>query len=367
MKRKTVIIVIGSFKIGGAEKMAINVGTFLLQNGYDVYFALLRPIFELHHTIPAERIYVLNRSVKLHKYLRFIRVIVSLFLLRLRKGADVVIGFTYFSSFVSCFAFARNTIARLDTNPYRLAPKRRRVADFVFAWPLVKRVVVPSKGLYDYVATAKSRYKGKLLLIPNSFEIASIVERSKAAIPEQFPLNEKRYISAMGRITFQKKYELLILAYSKSKIKEFFNLVIIGDGNVLDDLTKLTKRLGLEEKVFFTGMLKNPFPVIAKSQFFINTSSVESFCNVILEALVLEVPVIATDCDFGPSEIIQNGSNGYLIAVNSEQAIIEILDKVNEDPNLIESVKKNASISIKRFSLDNVGNEWIKAINELTK
>ena len=111
--------------------------------------------------------------------------------------------------------------------------------------------------------------------------------------------------------------------------------------------------------------MKNPFPIIDSSRFFVNTSTRESFCNVILEALTLSKPVIATDCDYGPSDMINNGENGFLIESNNLDQLVDKLNSLGEDNLLIDKMSANAKKSSLRFQIDYIGNEWENLIKNI--
>ncbi|HMP98979.1 MAG TPA: glycosyltransferase [Cyclobacteriaceae bacterium] len=363
MDRK-ILVVIGSFKIGGAERMALNIGSALLGKGYDVHFALLRPIFELPHTIPNERIHILAPQVK-NKFLNYAGILINMLLLRLKLKPDVVIGFTYFSSFVACFSFAKFIIARFDVNPYQMIRKQKHFLATVIAYfPKVRYIVVPSNGLSNDIVKRRKVLRKKVKVISNSIDIDNIIKQSTDLIINENDIiyTAKPYISALGRFTPQKNFELLINAYAKSKIKERLNLLIIGRGNRASYYTSLITRLRLTEKVFLIGQRENPFPLIARSSFMVNTSLYESFCNVIVEALCLGKPVIASDCPYGPAELIAEGVNGYLFLNNSESELVAVFDRIAENPELVNKLSVNANKSIERFKLNAIVVKWEEII-----
>src|SRR5688572_21906624 len=105
MRSMVGMIVIGSFKIGGAERMAINVGEELRRNGFDIHYALQRPIFEIPNSIDPSKIHLLSKTPGGHKLIFHLRNLIGVFVLRMKLNPRFVIGFTYFSSFLSCFTF----------------------------------------------------------------------------------------------------------------------------------------------------------------------------------------------------------------------------------------------------------------------
>ncbi|MCM4157117.1 glycosyltransferase [Gramella sp. AN32] len=364
-KKKKVLIVIGSFKIGGAEKMAINIGEELLRNGYDVNFAIQKPIFQIPHTIDKSKIHILNKNINSSRYFHHSNNIVRIGILSRKFKPDVVIGFTYFSSFLSCFTFCRNIVGTFDVNPYSLGKKRHRIADFVCKWSGVKKIIGPSRGTVEEITEARPKYRDKFITIYNSvdFERLNVLSEDQEGV-EEF-IFKKPYISAIGRLSEQKNFTLLISSYAKSKINKTSNLIIVGDGSLMVDLKKQISDLNLSDKVFLLGFKSNPYPYIKNSQFLVNASNFESFCIVILEALSLGKMVIASNCKSGPSEMVVNNFNGFLFEPRNEPELVALLDQVYEDKELVSQKSKNAVKSVEKFKLEKLGLEYIELIEEL--
>lgn len=363
-KRK-VLIVIGSFKIGGAEKMAINIGEALLKNGYDVNFAIQKPIFQIPNNIEVERIHVLNKYENSSKYFHHTNNILKIGALGRKLKPDVVLGFTYFSSFLSCFTFCKNIIGTFDVNPYALGKKRHRIADFVCRWKGVKRIIGPSIGTVEEITEARPSYKEKFITIYNSVDFERLNDLSEQSEDIEALIYEKPYIMAMGRLSEQKNFSLLISSYAKSKINKNLNLIIVGDGPLRGELEKQIADFDLNQKVFLLGFKSNPYPYIKNSQFLVNTSNYESFCIVILEALSLGKMVIASDCKSGPSEMITDDFNGFLFEPQNREQLISLLDQVTLNPNLVKVKSDNAVKSVERFKLNNLILDYIRVIEDL--
>jgi len=101
------------------------------------------------------------------------------------------------------------------------------------------------------------------------------------------------------------------------------------------------------------------------ANFLILTSKHEGFPNVLLEALACETPVIATNCETGPSEIIENEKNGLLIPVEDDKALIEAMEKLFYDKGLYNKLKANSCKSVERFDVKNIVKEWLNLFEEI--
>jgi glycosyltransferase involved in cell wall biosynthesis len=362
MSKESILIVIGSFKMGGAERMALNMGEKWLEDGYEVHYALLRPIYEIPNNIPKGRIHLLGKKSGSSSKLQHLMFLVKIFLLNRKLRVSFAIGFTYYSSFVACFSLCKNVIGTFDVNPFRFAKKRAAVAQFVNYWPFTKKIICPSKGLLNHIIAEYPTFKKKGIYIYNTFEFEKVEQNSKELA--SFDTGKMDYVVGMGRLNYQKNFQLLIKSYSASKLKDNFKLLILGDGPLKKELSDLVSEHKLENSVVLVGFIDNPFPIIKNAKAFINTSNYESFGMVLLEALSLNVPVISTNCDFGPSELIEDGVNGKLTDVKDEVALVKLLDAINENQAILDTWKDNIHLTLDKFAMDNINFKWQKEIFE---
>ena len=98
---------------------------------------------------------------------------------------------------------------------------------------------------------------------------------------------------------------------------------------MLDQTKALAKSLGISENVIFLGFNKNPYPFIKNAKGFVLSSCSEGFGRVIQEALALKVPVISTNCQSGPSEMLPESS---LVPVGDVQALASKMTELMADP-----------------------------------
>lgn len=157
-------------------------------------------------------------------------------------------------------------------------------------------------------AAIKKQFAGKdVVNIPNSFDIAYINNQAEEDIQQ-----EERYIYedgyrvlvAVGREDDLKGYWHLIRSFAKVvQTVHDVRLLIIGEGEYLED-KKFAEDLGIKDKVFFTGVRMNPFPYVKRACVYILSSRNEGFPNALVEAMALGKPVMATNCQSGPAEIL---------------------------------------------------------------
>lgn len=167
-------------------------------------------------------------------------------------------------------------------------------------------------------------------------------------------LKNTRYICAVGRLHYQKGFDLLIDAFSKINIKDL-NLVILGEGTLLNKLKSQCKKLGVSDKVHFPGFV-NPYPVLEQSELFVLSSRWEGFGLVIAEALALGVPVVSFDCPGAPREILLDGRLGHLVQPEDCDSLAEAIKMALINPCSNSSERK---LRANDFSSDIISKQYI--------
>ena len=149
--------------------------------------------------------------------------------------------------------------------------------------------------------------------------------RKAAAQPlviEQFGLTINEYLIHVGSFDTMKNHRDLLQAYAKTNQK--LPLVLVGKGSLEAEMKQLAIELNISDRVKFLGFQPNPYPLIASAALLVLTSKFEGFGYVIVEAQALKVPVISTDCPFGPRELLPEKN---LVAVGDINALEALMNK----------------------------------------
>lgn len=176
------------------------------------------------------------------------------------------------------------------------------------------------------------------------------------------PPHHLRYFLAVGRLTRQKRHDLLLHAFVPLRDADpRIHLYIIGDGPRAQSLIELCQALNLQENVTFLGQMKNVRQWMRNAIALVHTADHEGFPNVILEALAEHCPVIATNCPTGPAEMITHGVNGFLTATGNSEEVTKYMHLLTNPAirhSICETLKKNLSLLSEKYSLNNVMQSW---------
>lgn len=172
-------------------------------------------------------------------------------------------------------------------------------------------------------------------------------------------------ILSVGRLINSKNYDRLIRMFSEMDA-ENWKLVILGGDAIkqknLQKLRALVIELGMEHKIELMGTVSDPETYYRKSKIFAFTSSSEGFPNVIGEALSHGLPVISYNCVAGPSDLIDDAENGFLIDVFDDENYKKQLTEMMKNNTLWNYLHNNTVDSVKKYSKQPIANEYYKFI-----
>lgn len=167
----------------------------------------------------------------------------------------------------------------------------------------------------------------------------------------------KRMIAA-GRLSYQKGFDYLIRAWAiVERYHSDWFLDIYGEGEKKEELLHLINSESLKN-VSLRGRTSNIREVYLKSSAFLMTSRYEGLGMVLLEASEYGLPLVSFDCECGPSEVIDDGVNGFLVEMANVQMFADKVITLIEDDNLRCKMGRNAKKLVRRFSEDTIMIQW---------
>ncbi|KKW23453.1 MAG: Glycosyl transferase group 1 [Candidatus Kaiserbacteria bacterium GW2011_GWB1_52_6] len=175
-------------------------------------------------------------------------------------------------------------------------------------------------------------------------------------------------ILSVGRLAYPKDFSTLLRSFKKAREISAIplSLSIIGDGADGVALRTEAHDLGLGDSIF-PGEAAVDSTTFENVDIFIFSSRSEGMPTVLIEALAFGVPVIATDCDFGPRELIQNGTGGFLVPVGDVEKMADAILRLCADPQLMHAFSEAGPAAVKRFECTNAIREWQQLFTDHVK
>lgn len=209
----------------------------------------------------------------------------------------------------------------------RLTPLAMR-----FFYPWATGIVGVSQGVVDdFVKMTGIRHKVRV--IHNPVITPDLFKRAEEPVEHPwFQPGEPGVLLGVGRLTAQKNFPNLIRAFAEVRRQHPSRLVILGEGEDRPALEALVRELGLEAEVSLPGFVQNPYAYMKRAAVFVLSSDWEGLPTVLIEALALGTPVVATDCPSGPMEILQGGKLGHLVPMKNASALAQAIAATLSEP-----------------------------------
>tara|TARA_B110000483_G_scaffold192240_1_gene228507 strand:+ start:108 stop:1265 length:1158 start_codon:yes stop_codon:yes gene_type:complete len=215
------------------------------------------------------------------------------------------------------------------------------------------KVFCPTNETMESLNTKKIFEKNKLYLLEDPIiEISKIKKKNNQKIID-FLIN-KKFILAIGRLSIQKNFILLLNFFKKETIKDpYLYLIIAGEGELKNKFDQFLIKNKLENKIIFLGFQNNIHNLLKKCFCFISTSLWEDPGFVLVEAAVNNTSIISSDCPSGPKEILKNGKGGILFHSNNLLSLEESykkFKKLNKKETYLQKVySKKVAINYTKF------------------
>ena len=227
-------------------------------------------------------------------------------------------------------------------------------------YPYADYIVTPSHGMAKELSQAlglKGYQLDKLKVIYNPVVDRQLFQKALQGLKHPwFQPNQPPVILAVGRLTSQKDHITLLQAFALLRQEMTARLVILGDGPMRAQLEALITTLNMDADVDLPGFVDNPYAYMSRSSVFVLSSVWETFGVVLVEALACGCPVISTDCDYGPAEVLDHGEYGSLVPVKDAYALSQSMKAV-----LITSTYDHQKLKdrAQSFSLDQSANQYL--------
>jgi glycosyltransferase involved in cell wall biosynthesis len=188
---------------------------------------------------------------------------------------------------------------------------------------------------------------GAIEIVPNPVDLAAV--RANAAEPADIPSGTGPLVVAAGRLADAKNYPMLIDAMGLLRRRMPARLVILGQGELEPQLRQQIADRQLADAVVLLGFQRNPWKFIARADVFALSSHYEGFGNVLIEAMALAVPVVAT-ASAGTRDIVTHNVDGLLVEAHTAEAMAAALGDVLDNRERRSEMSRAAAASAERFS-----------------
>lgn len=192
----------------------------------------------------------------------------------------------------------------------------------------------------------------KISVIYNPLDYGKIAELMNEPVPVDYD-----YMVMVARFDFRSKdFYTIIDAYGliSDDIKAKLNLVFVGGGQDENEVKNYTMTKVYKNNIIFVGMQDNPYKWIKHSKILVHSSRSEGLPTVLLEAMACGTPIIATDCETGVKEILDNGYCGCMVKVGDTQGMADAITRMMDSKELREEYVRRGYEHLSDFSSDKI-------------
>jgi glycosyltransferase involved in cell wall biosynthesis len=374
---KIVYCITGTYNSAGMERVLANKANWLSRNGYEVIIVTTdqngrKPFYPIDKEI---RCYDLDInyfksgeesliSKLIHFPIRRLKHKHRLYGLLEKLKADIVISMFLNDAYLVCSA----------------KDGSRKILEFHFSKYMTLRY--GQKGLRAFIRKMINPAELKMVSRFNRFVLLTKEDGfywgelfNKVVIPnactfqtEKCSELQHKKVLAVGRLKFQKGFDILIDIWNKIvESMPDWHLDIVGDGELHGELQDKINAYGIGEQISLIGADKDIEKHYLDASIVVVTSRFEGFSMALVESQAFGLPVVSFDCKCGPSDIITDGQNGYLIPEGDNKLFVNRLIMLMKDSELREKMGKEAKLASSKLSESSVMKQWTALFDSVVK
>lgn len=392
MKKKRILFLLSRFLDGGIDSVLVEYLTYMAsQPQCEVTLAIGMNYDKLEvysHRIPSNVriVHLVNSSLltkwrkkKLYSPIPFYikafdeallnpirRYIISRKIAQLAEQSDVIVDFDCCShSFVKrinkpkigYFHFSIKQVLQENER------KRQRMQQTIECY---NKFVIISYAMLEEAKDLFPSLQNRFEMIYNGINFHELSQKAMGVTENT--LSDIPYILTISRLEeSQKDVSTLLQAYAllRSKYNQKLPLVIIGKGKSEQQLRELTAQLDISNHVHFLGFCSNPYPWISKSRLYVQSSKFEGLPTTLIESLLLDKEIVATDCPTGPKEILNLGKAGLLTPVGDAEQLAAAMHKALSDEEVIKQLAEGRQQHRENFTMEKSGRALLELIERI--
>jgi len=365
MNDKKILIILPNLGGGGAERLHVNLANDWILQGFSVDILLLRKEGEL---IP-----LLSSKIKLNSInitqIRYSIIPIAIYLLKTKPNVTLTAMWPLTSAVVLAWIIT-GCIGKLFLSEHvtlisSFIGKTR--LKLIYVEFLVKSTYFLSNGIIAVSNAVKkdlmllSRLKEKKIKVINNPAAIGVSSNKENTIVKSnlWGVGYNYHILSVGRLAVEKDHATLIRSFAILSKKINATLIILGEGNLRQELEKLIVELNLEDRVFLPGFVIDPYPWYRSADLFVLSSLFEGFGNTLVEALECGVPIVCTNCPGGPTEILDNGKYGKLVNIKDIDSLALAMNQSLLSSHDYELLKNRS----KDFLVRKISDEYLLYFN----
>ncbi len=343
--KKEIVIVTGSLRRGGAERVISILSNELVKRGWKIHICtmLFSAIgYDLDSQIDIIDLSQENRNqiIDTPRMTKALRTTIR------NIRPDAVVSFMLTINIVTWMATRGLGVRFIPSERNDPSTGRGKIKHWLSC-----RAYASSYKTVFQTERAKNYYSKKIqqngVIIPNP-----------VSIDQKRDSNPNHKIVSVGRLEPQKNRRLLIEAFSDiQKNHPEYTLHIYGEGSQENELKILIKELGINNAVTLHGNVSDVHRQIADAEMFVLSSDYEGLSNALLEAMMMGLPCITTDCA-GAKEAVEDGVDGIIIPIRDRKKMAEAMERLISDADLRNRFSELAVKHSKQFEMRNVVTQW---------
>lgn len=351
---------------GGTERVLVNKANWLVNSGYDISIITESSTKSFYQVDPRIKIYALDISKPSSDYIiiRFINLIiffvtygVKISRLLRKINPDIVISIN--ARDFSILPFVNRKSKKIYEFHFIVSQLKAKESMLV---KIVSKIMNIIGNCYDYIVLLTQKDKEHN---GNKWDNVIVIPNARTFFCNTPAKLENNRAIAVGNLFNIKGFGRLIDVWSIVHQRHpDWKLSIYGEGHLRDELQSKINELSLSDVIKLEGQTVDIKNAYLRSSLSLISSYEESFSMTLLEAQTCGLPAIAFDCPFGPSGIITDGVDGFLISEGDIQAFANKICLLIENETLRKEMGYNAVNNSARFAEDKVMAQWIALFEE---
>ena len=360
--------------IGGAERSLMPLARELQQRGHELTLFLVDTPFETAVFKEFAGVVDLpdtSRGQKARRPMRLLRLLLEI------RRTDLVVATSELTvtyvAWVLAALWRKPLVADVQVHLSswirdNCHPVHRLLSRWIY--PRLRGIRCVSYGVAEDLRAQFSVRADQVVVIPVPFDLEEL-RRAKALTVEarDEPIFLRPVIVGAGRLTSQKRFDVAIRTFQilHRHLTVDANLLILGEGEDRHALEQQIADLGLADRVFLPGHVVNLAAYLGRAAVFLLSSDYEGLPRVLIEALAVGCPVVATDCPSGPFEILDGGKGGLLAPCGDAEQLATALAQVLTDTALSEKLRRVGSSRVEAFDTTATAqtySEWIRRMKQ---